>query len=87
MGQGLVSKRFRGEDDRPLAAFRDIVLIDVEGEARQRVRVLIDGKGLEPLDETWRQISNMSPALAPVLKDAKRRVLETLLTSEFTVLA
>jgi (1->4)-alpha-D-glucan 1-alpha-D-glucosylmutase len=50
-------------------------------------RVLIDGKGLEPLDETWRQISNMSPALAPVLKDAKRRVLETLLTSEFTVLA
>ena len=50
-------------------------------------RVLIDGRGLEPLDETWRQISNMSPALAPVLKDAKRRVLETLLTSEFTVLA
>ena len=50
-------------------------------------RVLIDGRGLEPLDEIWRQISNMSPALAPVLKDAKRRVLETLLTSEFTVLA
>jgi len=50
-------------------------------------RVLIDSHGLEPLDETWRQISNMSPALAPVLRDAKRRVLETLLTSEFTVLA
>jgi (1->4)-alpha-D-glucan 1-alpha-D-glucosylmutase len=50
-------------------------------------RVLIDGHGLEPLDETWRQISNLPPALAPVLKDAKRRVLETLLTSEFTVLA
>src|ERR1700722_4479460 len=49
-------------------------------------RVLIDGKGLEPLDEVWRQISNTSPRLAPVLKDAKRRVLETLLTSEFTVL-
>jgi (1->4)-alpha-D-glucan 1-alpha-D-glucosylmutase len=49
-------------------------------------RVLIDGHGLDPLDETWRQISNMSPGLAPVLKDAKRRVLETLLTSEFTVL-
>ena len=29
----------------------------------------------------------MSPRLAPVLNDAKRRVLETLLTSEFTVLA
>jgi (1->4)-alpha-D-glucan 1-alpha-D-glucosylmutase len=50
-------------------------------------RVLIDGRGLEPLDETWRQVSNMSPRLAPVLMDAKRRVLETLLTSEFTVLA
>src|SRR6266436_4162199 len=49
-------------------------------------RVLVDAKGLDPLDETWRQISNMSPVLAPVLRDAKRRVLETLLTSEFTVL-
>jgi (1->4)-alpha-D-glucan 1-alpha-D-glucosylmutase len=50
-------------------------------------RVLVDGKGLEPLDEVWRQISNMPPRLAPVLMGAKRRVLETLLTSEFTVLA
>ncbi len=50
-------------------------------------RVMVDGRGLEPLDETWRQISNESPALPPVLKAAKRRVLETLLTSEFTVLA
>jgi (1->4)-alpha-D-glucan 1-alpha-D-glucosylmutase len=50
-------------------------------------RALIDGKGLEPLDEVWRQISNTSPRLAPVLIAAKRRVLETLLTSEFTVLA
>jgi (1->4)-alpha-D-glucan 1-alpha-D-glucosylmutase len=49
-------------------------------------QVLIDGKGLEPLDEVWRQVSNMSPRLDPILKDAKRRVLETLLTSEFTVL-
>jgi (1->4)-alpha-D-glucan 1-alpha-D-glucosylmutase len=49
-------------------------------------QVLVDGNGLEPLDEVWRQISNMSPRLGPVLKEAKRRVLETLLTSEFTVL-
>ncbi len=48
--------------------------------------VLVDGKGLAPLDEIWRQVSNQSPKLEPVLKDAKRRVLETLLTSEFTVL-
>jgi (1->4)-alpha-D-glucan 1-alpha-D-glucosylmutase len=49
-------------------------------------RVLLDGRGLEALDETWRQASNMAPALTPVLKAAKRRVLETLLASEFTVL-
>ena len=48
--------------------------------------MLVDGRGLEPLDEIWRQISNQSPKLEPVLKEAKRRVLETLLTSEFTVL-
>ena len=50
-------------------------------------RVLANPTGLEALDETWRQVSNLPPALAPVLKAAKRRVLETLLTSEFTVLA
>src|SRR5204863_3641448 len=42
--------------------------------------------GLDPLDEIFRQISSQSPKLAPILKEAKRRVLETLLTSEFTVL-
>jgi (1->4)-alpha-D-glucan 1-alpha-D-glucosylmutase len=51
------------------------------------MRVLVDGKGLEPLDEVWRQISNQPPRLAPFLEQAKRRVLETLLTSEFTVLS
>jgi (1->4)-alpha-D-glucan 1-alpha-D-glucosylmutase len=49
-------------------------------------QLLIDGKGLDPLDEVWRQVSNQPPRLEPVLKEAKRRVLETLLTSEFTVL-
>jgi (1->4)-alpha-D-glucan 1-alpha-D-glucosylmutase len=50
-------------------------------------QVLVDGNGLDPLDEIWRQVSNTSPRLEPVLKEAKRRVLETLLTSEFTVLS
>ena len=50
-------------------------------------QVLVDGNGLDPLNEIWRQISNQSPNLTPVLREAKRRVLETLLTSEFTVLA
>ncbi|MCC8938057.1 malto-oligosyltrehalose synthase [Bradyrhizobium sp. Arg68] len=50
-------------------------------------QLLVDGSGLGPLGEIWRQISNRSPNLVPVLREAKRRVLETLLTSEFTVLA
>ncbi|HEU0083132.1 MAG TPA: malto-oligosyltrehalose synthase [Bradyrhizobium sp.] len=49
-------------------------------------QILLDGNGLEQLDEAWRQVSNQSPQLEPVLLRAKRRVLETLLTSEFTVL-
>ena len=49
-------------------------------------QVLVDGNGLEPLGEIFRQISSQSPKLEPILKEAKRRVLETLLTSEFTVL-
>jgi (1->4)-alpha-D-glucan 1-alpha-D-glucosylmutase len=51
------------------------------------VQLLLDGNGLDQLDEVWRQISSRPPRLAPILKDAKRRVLETLLTSEFTVLS
>ncbi len=50
------------------------------------IHVLVDPEGLAALDETWRQISNRSPRLAPYLLEAKQRVLETLLTSEFTVL-
>ena len=49
-------------------------------------QALVDGNGLDPLDEVWRQVSNTSPKLEPLLKEAKRRVLETLLASEFTVL-
>lgn len=49
-------------------------------------QVLVEKNGLEPLDEVWRQASNMSPKFAPVVIEAKRRVLETLLLSEFTVL-
>ena len=50
-------------------------------------QALVDGSGLDPLNEVWRQLSNRPPRLEPVLLEAKRRVLETLLTSEFTVLA
>ena len=48
-------------------------------------QVLIDGEGLEPLDDPG--CTTTSRQLDPVLKAAKRRVLEGLLTSEFTVLS
>src|SRR3954447_5357373 len=50
-------------------------------------RVLVSTEGLSVLDDVWRQLSNGPPRLEPVLKQAKRRVLTTLLTSEFTVLS
>jgi len=49
-------------------------------------QVLLDDRGLDQLDEVWRQISNTPPKLEPILREAKHRVLETLLTSEFAVL-
>jgi (1->4)-alpha-D-glucan 1-alpha-D-glucosylmutase len=49
--------------------------------------VLVDRQGLEALNEIWRQISSTPPQLDPILRDAKGRVLRTLLTSEFTVLS
>ncbi|MGY4597874.1 malto-oligosyltrehalose synthase [Bradyrhizobium sp. GM22.5] len=33
--------------------------------------VLVDAKGLEAMDETWRQISNRPPRLAPYVKDCQ----------------
>lgn len=48
---------------------------------------LLDQSGIDALSEIWRQITNMAPRLAPVLRAAKRRVLATLLASEFTVLS
>ena len=49
-------------------------------------QVLLFPEGHTELKEIWRQVSNLAPSFEPVLIDAKRRVLETLLVSEFTVL-
>lgn len=49
-------------------------------------RVLLDGDRTGEMDETFRQASNIAPDFAPVLLASKRRVIETLLASEFTVL-
>jgi (1->4)-alpha-D-glucan 1-alpha-D-glucosylmutase len=93
-------RQAQGGDVRPFYVVVEKIL--GEGETLQRfagvhgttgyewmnvlTHLLIEPKGLDAFDEVWRQVSNQPPQLDPVLMAAKRRVLETLLTSEFTVL-
>ena len=49
-------------------------------------RLLLDERGLPTLDKTWREFSGEQRQFADILRDAKQRVIETILTSEFTVL-
>jgi (1->4)-alpha-D-glucan 1-alpha-D-glucosylmutase len=48
--------------------------------------VLVDGRGLAPLDSTWRDFSGERRDFPAMLEDAKRRVVATILASEFGVL-
>jgi (1->4)-alpha-D-glucan 1-alpha-D-glucosylmutase len=50
-------------------------------------RVLLDGSGLAKLAKTWRAESGIDEAFSTILREAKQRVLRTILSSEFTVLA
>ena len=81
----MVIEKILGEDEK-LPAFSGVYGTTGYEWMNTITQVLVDGNGLEPLDEIFRQISSQSPKLAPILKEAKRRVLETLLTSEFIVL-
>src|SRR5665647_781087 len=81
----LVIEKILGEQER-LHAFAGVHGTTGYEWLNAITQVLVDAGGLAPLDEVWRQVSNQPPRLEPVLKQAKRRVLETLLTSEFTVL-
>jgi (1->4)-alpha-D-glucan 1-alpha-D-glucosylmutase len=81
----MVIEKILGEDEK-LPAFSGVHGTTGYEWMNTITQVLVDGNGLEPLDEIFRQISSKSPNLDPILKEAKRRVLETLLTSEFIVL-
>jgi (1->4)-alpha-D-glucan 1-alpha-D-glucosylmutase len=50
-------------------------------------RVLLDDGGLPALDRLWRAVSPRNADFAEVLAQAKTRILEAILSSEFTVLA
>ena len=49
--------------------------------------VLVDGNGLEPLEKTWRDFTGEQTPFPDMLDAAKRRVIDTMLASEFTVLS
>lgn len=49
-------------------------------------RVLVDARGMPKLDETAHAITRRTAPFGEVLEQSKRRVLDTLLSSEFTVL-
>jgi (1->4)-alpha-D-glucan 1-alpha-D-glucosylmutase len=49
-------------------------------------RVLLDGKGLDRLERTWRTFTGEQRDFAAMLDAAKLRVIESMLASEFTVL-
>ena len=82
----LVVEKILGEGER-LPAFPGVHGTTGYERLNAITQVLIAGDGFDTLDEIWRQLSNQSPRIAPILKEAKRRVLETLLASEFTVLS
>jgi (1->4)-alpha-D-glucan 1-alpha-D-glucosylmutase len=50
-------------------------------------RVLADDKGFERLERTWREFTGERADFTAILESAKRRVIDTMLASEFTVLA
>jgi (1->4)-alpha-D-glucan 1-alpha-D-glucosylmutase len=49
-------------------------------------RVLLDGKGLDRLERTWRAFTTERAEFAAILEAAKLRVIDSMLASEFTVL-
>ncbi|HZT27163.1 MAG TPA: malto-oligosyltrehalose synthase [Pseudolabrys sp.] len=49
-------------------------------------RILIDGKGLSPLERTWRDFTGERADFTAILEACKRHVIEAMLASEFTVL-
>ena len=50
-------------------------------------RVLVNGSGLDRLERTWRDFTGEHASFPAMLEAAKRTVIDTMLASEFTVLA
>jgi (1->4)-alpha-D-glucan 1-alpha-D-glucosylmutase len=70
----------------PMPRFRGIDGTTGYERLNQISRVLLDAAGVPALDDIWRNFTGERAEFDDILHDAKRRVLETMLASEFTVL-
>jgi len=50
-------------------------------------RLLLDERGLQAIDDIWREVSGDARSFDEILIEAKRRVIANILASEFTVLS
>src|SRR5882757_1099671 len=66
----LVAEKILGEDEK-LPAFSGVHGTTGYEWMNTITRLLVDGNGMDPLDEIFRQISSKSPKLGPILKEAK----------------
>lgn len=74
-------------DEEPMPAFAGVAGTTGYEWLNVMSRVLADGTGLASLERTWRVFTGEGSSTAAMLEAAKRRVVETMLASEFTVLS
>ncbi len=81
----VVMEKILGEDE-PLPRFSGVAGTTGYEWLNVISRLLLDGRGLQPLDRLWREVSRDGRAFDEILLAAKRQVLETILASEFEAL-
>ena len=95
-------RKLRGEAGLPAPFYVIVEKILADGEAMPRFpgvagttgyewlnvlsHVLVDGRGLDRLEATWREFTGEQRDFPAILEAAKRRVIDTILASEFGVL-
>ncbi len=73
-------------DDEPLPHFPGVAGTTGYEWLNVISRVLVDGKGLDPLERTWRDFTGEHATFEAMVEAAKRTVINTMLAAEFTVL-
>jgi (1->4)-alpha-D-glucan 1-alpha-D-glucosylmutase len=82
----VVMEKILGEDE-PLPQFPGIAGTTGYEWLNVIARVLLDGRGLVPLDRLWHEVSGNDRTFARILLEAKQYILENILQSELAALA